>query len=107
MSIWSSWRDVKALTYGHAGVYPWEGKPVASAAVSLSTVSDYVYDPAAIGETVLPFLRLCVDGFSGTEHEHATVVLTEKQARRLRRDLGRWLAMPKCPIEKEPTDVRP
>ena len=99
MSIWGSWREVKAIAYGHSGVYPWEKpweKPRPKAEVTLSTVSDYVYDHEAFGEEVMPYLRLA----AYSEGHYGAVVLTEKGARKLRDDLDRWLSLPKRQVER-------
>ena len=89
MSIWCSTSNVKCLDYGHSGVYPWETRLKESdSEVDFAFVADYVYDHDAVGEAIMPFLRMSVRNEKG---EHVTVVLTEKGAQKVLRELTDWL----------------
>jgi hypothetical protein len=92
MSIWCSTRTVKCIDYGHSAAYPWKRKVKTSTSeVDFAYVAEYVYDPKAIGDRVMPYLRM---GMS-TPEGFNTVVLTEKGVRRMLSELTEWLDSPK------------
>jgi hypothetical protein len=96
MSIWCSTREVRCLDYGHSAVYPWENAvEESSSTVDFAYVADYVYDPDAHGDELMPYLRLSV----ATPEGQQTVVLTEKGVRAVLTELTEWLdtAKRKCP----------
>lgn len=119
MSIWSSWRDigwdglrkkpkmrhgeVRSYAAGWSNHYPTtDGAVEQPASVGIASVPVWCVPGHAeeMTDELGPWLRLDVDGWEGhgpgTKRQHCAVVLDEKAARALARDLRRWLKAPKA-----------